>query len=55
MNAICKVCELLDNDITPKPVTYCEMCKEYLCEPCEKDWIRRGLAAIKQKVKQIIN
>lgn len=48
---ICKVCELLDNDTTPKKVSFCKACNEYLCEPCEKNWIRRGKAMIKSKIK----
>lgn len=46
---ICKVCELLDNDKTIKSVIWCNFCQAAMCEPCERNWYRRGLAMIKQK------
>lgn len=47
----CKVCYLLDGDDYIKRVTFCKVCNEYLCEPCERNLIRRGLAMIKQKLQ----
>ena len=49
MNGICKVCDLLDNDKTIKPVIWCNFCNAAMCEPCERNWYRRGLAMIKDK------
>jgi hypothetical protein len=51
MIAVCKVCELVDNNTTPKEVVYCETCKEYICKDCEPNWYRRGIAMIKSKLK----
>ena len=42
----CRVCELIDNDLTPKPVDYCDFCKAYICEPCWTNPIRRAEAAL---------
>ncbi len=50
MNGICRVCELLDKDTTIKEVFYCEMCNASMCRECEGNWIRRGKAAIKDKL-----
>jgi hypothetical protein len=49
MKAICRVCELIDNDKTIKEVIYCDMCKASMCKPCEVNWLRRGEAAILEK------
>lgn len=46
VKTICRVCELLDNDTNNKPVTYCELCKAYICEGCYSSPIRRANAAI---------
>lgn len=40
----CKVCELLDKDTSAKPAAYCDVCKNYICEQCWNDWVRRGKA-----------
>ena len=44
VKSICRVCELLDNDSGLKSVTYCELCKAYICVTCETNWPRRVLA-----------
>lgn len=51
MKGICKVCELLDEDISHKIVNYCDLCKQYLCKPCEGNLLRRARAMLKHKVK----
>ncbi len=50
MNGICRVCELIDNDTTLKEVKYCELCKAYICKQCEPNLLKRGKAAIKDKL-----
>jgi len=52
MHQVCKVCEILDNDKTIKSGNWCEMCKAFICDKCETNWIRRGMAAIKEKIKK---
>lgn len=51
MKGICKVCELLDNNKETKEIIWCNFCNAAMCEPCERNWLRRGKAAIKQKLK----
>ena len=48
MKGICKACELLDKDHSIKEVKFCKVCEETLCEPCEKNLLRRAKAALKQ-------
>lgn len=43
----CAVCELVNNDSSIKRVRYCDECKVYICEAHWKDYISRGIAAIK--------
>lgn len=45
---ICRVCELLDNDKTEKEIIYCNFCKAWICSLCENNWLRRGVAALKE-------
>lgn len=54
MKAICRVCELLDNDKTIKDVTYCETCDAMMCKECEGNWLRRGRAAILEEKELIV-
>lgn len=49
MKGICRVCDLLDNDTSTKTVYYCKACKAAMCIDCESNWVRRGLAMIKEK------
>jgi hypothetical protein len=51
MRAICKVCELLDKDTTIKDVVWCNFCQASMCEPCERNWLRRAEAMILSKLK----
>jgi hypothetical protein len=51
MKGVCKVCELLNNDTKEKEGKYCEFCKAFICNECEPNYYRRGLAMIKQKIK----
>ena len=43
--SICRVCSILDDDITQKPVTFCDICNSYICASCITDWGRRAKAA----------
>lgn len=43
--AVCKVCEIVDNDKTIKGVCYCKFCKANICEPCSTNWLRRAEAS----------
>lgn len=45
----CKVCELIDKDVTEKMVWYCDTCKAYICKPCLRDGVRRAKAAVISK------
>lgn len=51
MKAICKVCELIDKDTSIKEVVFCNFCNATMCEPCERNWLRRGQAMIIDKLK----
>jgi hypothetical protein len=51
MKAICKVCELLDKDTTIKEVIYCKFCDAVMCEPCERNLLRRAEAMMISKLK----
>jgi len=51
MQAICKVCELIDKDIIPKECEWCETCSAFICKKCEPNLLRRGMAYIKLKKK----
>ena len=55
MNAICRVCELIDNDTTLKEVEYCELCKANICNECKPNLLKRGKAAIKEQMKKLIS
>lgn len=37
----CTVCWLLDNDTSFKKCRWCAVCQAWLCERCEKDFLRR--------------
>lgn len=41
---VCKACRLLDNDTSPKWCRWCAVCQAWLCERCEKDFLRRTRA-----------
>lgn len=42
--AICRCCQLVDNDSTLKQVKYCKVCKVYLCRDCWGDVPKRIVA-----------
>ena len=42
----CRVCELIDNDSTPKRVKYCNLCGAYICKDDETNVLRRAKAAL---------
>lgn len=44
----CKVCQLQHNDNSVKEVFYCEICGQYICEKCNKEWGNRTVSAIKE-------
>lgn len=46
--AICRVCEILNQDQSLKTCKWCSLCKAFLCETCIKDWSRRAKAAWKE-------
>ena len=51
----CKVCELVDNDISAKGCTYCDTCKAYICQSCYNDPIKRGKAILLNWGRKIID
>ena len=52
MKAICDVCKIVDNDFTHKEVFYCKECNAYICTDCKCNYLRRGIAMIKSKLKK---
>ena len=52
MKGICDVCKLLDTDYNEKEVFYCKECNAYICELCKCNYLRRGIAMIKSKLKK---
>ena len=50
MKGICRVCELVDKDSRPKPITYCNMCYAWICEECEPNLLKRAKAALIDKL-----
>lgn len=52
MKGICRVCELLDKDTTEKEIVWCNFCQAAMCKDCERNWLRRGQAAILDKIKK---
>lgn len=48
-NGVCKVCALLDNDLTNKRVSLCDFCGVMICEKCMPDIERRWVAFVKAK------
>lgn len=53
--APCKVCQLLDNDNTEKPVSWCDVCKAYICKSDTANWVRRAEAATLNWGQRIIS
>jgi len=44
--ATCEVCKRLDDDLTPRPVKFCRLCRSYICE-ADFYSVRRLKAAFK--------
>lgn len=42
----CRVCALLDYDVSPKQVYWCEACHSWMCAACRGDWWRRAQAVL---------
>lgn len=42
---ICDVCRLVDGDVRPKLVKWCNVCKAWICSPCSWNPVRRAIAA----------
>ena len=51
--ATCDVCRLNNNDLTAKPVTWCNECNAYICKDHWGNWIARGEAATRNVIKKI--
>lgn len=49
IEGICKVCDILDNDISVKKVKYCHFCVAFICTKCYPNMWRRAKAMFKQK------
>ena len=52
MITICKVCDIMDENIIPKECEWCDTCSAFICKECKPNLIKRGLAMIKLKLKQ---
>ena len=53
MNGICRVCELLDTDISIKRTYYCQSCDATICFKCKPNMWRRAKAMLMDlKVKK---
>lgn len=53
--APCDVCVLVRGERSLKRVSYCGMCKAWLCEGCKSRYDLRAIAAIKQKALELLN
>ena len=42
----CKVCELVDDDLSTKDVFYCSGCRAYICLACRPNFLKRAKAVI---------
>ena len=47
---VCDVCRIVDGDLSPKEVQYCDFCKAWICKRCESNIPKRALAAAMQKI-----
>jgi hypothetical protein len=45
MTGPCRVCELVDGDKADKPVQFCTLCGQWMCDNCRGHYGRRALAA----------
>lgn len=46
IQGVCKVCELVDKDLSIKDVSYCDPCNVWMCINCQGDLVKRGEAII---------
>jgi len=46
MRGVCRVCELIDEKLRIKHVTYCESCNAWICAKCKPDLLRRAKAVL---------
>lgn len=51
VRATCRVCELVDEDKSDKPVVFCDLCNTYICEPCMGSPLRRSKAFVKNIIE----
>jgi len=51
MEQVCEVCQILDEDESLKPCTYCHFCKAYVCDKDLRNWTRRSEAAVKKMLR----
>lgn len=42
----CEVCARVRGDTSAKPVTYCRLCRAWICSACARDWPARARAAL---------
>jgi hypothetical protein len=47
----CEVCARVRGDTSVKPVTYCRLCKAWICGDCGRDWPARVRAALLRGIK----
>lgn len=47
----CDVCTLVFKDESVKQVQYCNICRAWLCEKCERLWWARFRAAVMRHVR----
>lgn len=47
-DGVCRVCELIDNNTAIKPVIFCGVCGQYLCDECRPNYGKRARAAVKE-------
>lgn len=45
----CAVCFGIGGDASIKKTYYCDLCEEYICQACDKKWMKRGIAALRKK------
>lgn len=46
----CKVCELIDGNVSKKNVYFCKECRAYICFDCDKDYVKRAKAFFKSLI-----
>lgn len=42
---VCDVCKLVNGDTSIKEVSFCNVCKKWICKKCSNRWDRRTIAA----------